>query len=228
MCISEAARSEAIARGAPAQRTSIVGIGVAAPDTAQTVRESGLIVFVGRLVRRKGLAWFVHAVLPGLVGRHPGVRLAIVGTGPERAAIQDAADRASVAHHLKWLGAVSDSEKWTLLQRAPICIAPNVRVEGDIEGYGIVALEAAAAGCALVAADLEGLRDAVVDGEGGALVPAEDAAAWTTALLELLADPARAAQLGARARIWATAERSWDLICDRYEEIFDQLAPDVG
>ena len=93
---------------------------------------------------------------------------------------------------------------------------------------GIVALEAAAAGCALVAADLEGLRDAVVDGEGGALVPAEDAAAWTTALLELLADPARAAQLGARARIWATAERSWDLICDRYEEISDQLAPDVG
>jgi glycosyltransferase involved in cell wall biosynthesis len=96
-------------------------------------------------------------------------------------------------------------------------------VPGDIEGYGVVALEAAAAGCALVAADLEGLRDAIVDGQGGRLVASEDADVWTTAIVELLDDRAGAAALGERARDWARSERNWENVCDRYESIFDAL-----
>jgi glycosyltransferase involved in cell wall biosynthesis len=72
-----------------------------------------------------------------------------------------------------------------------------------------------------VASDLEGLRDAIVDGKGGRLVPTEDAAAWTAAITELLDDPIRAEAAGARARAWARAERDWETVCDRYEAIFN-------
>jgi glycosyltransferase involved in cell wall biosynthesis len=99
-----------------------------------------------------------------------------------------------------------------------------VAVPGDVEGYGVVALEAAASGCPLVAADLHGLRDAIVDGEGGLLVTAEDAGLWTKVIVELLGHPDRAAALGARARAWALSERAWETVCDRYEEIFDAVA----
>ena len=87
-----------------------------------------------------------------------------------------------------------------------------------------MALEAAAAGCALVAADLHGLRDAIVDGQGGLLIAAEDGNAWIETIVELLAHPDRAAALGTRARAWALSERAWDAVCDRYEETFDAIA----
>jgi phosphatidylinositol alpha-1,6-mannosyltransferase len=225
VCISRATRSEAIARGVPEERTRVVGLGVAVPSQATAAaREADLLVFVGRLVRRKGLEWFVRAVLPEIAQGRPGVRLAVIGAGPERRAIRQAAATAGVAARIEWLGAVSDAERSTWLRRAAVCVVPNVAVPGDVEGYGVVALEAAASGCPLVAADLHGLRDAIVDGEGGLLVTAEDAGLWTKVIVELLGHPDRAAALGARARAWALSERAWETVCDRYEEIFDAVA----
>jgi len=224
ICISSAARAAAIAKGVPLARTSVIGVGVAAPAAlANGPREPDLLLFVGRLVRRKGLEWFVRLVLPSVARRRDGVRLAVIGAGPERAAIEGAAVAAGVAERITWLGAVSESERMTWLSRAAICIAPNIHVPGDIEGYGVVALEAAAAGCALIAADLEGLRDAIVDGQGGRLIASEDVDGWTAAIAGLLDDPASAAAMGKRASEWAHAERNWEGVCDRYESIFNAL-----
>jgi glycosyltransferase involved in cell wall biosynthesis len=224
ICISRATRTEAISRGVPEARTRIVGLGVAPSPAATRPREADLLVFVGRLVRRKGLEWFVRAVLPAIAERRPAVRLVVIGVGPERRTIGQAAATAGVADRIEWLGAVSDAERSAWLQRSAVCVVPNVDVPGDVEGYGVVALEAAASGCALVAADLHGLRDAIVDGEGGLLVPAEDAPTWVKTIADLLERPARAAALGTRARAWALSERAWDAVCDRYEEAFDAIA----
>jgi glycosyltransferase involved in cell wall biosynthesis len=224
ICISSAARVAAIAKGVPASRAQVIGVGVTAPgETGSAVREQDLLLFVGRLVKRKGLEWFVRAVLPRIAQRRDAVRLVIIGAGPERSAIQKAATGAGVDHRITWLGAVPESERMTWLSRAAVCVAPNVHVHDDIEGYGVVALEAAAAGCALVAADLEGLRDAIVDGQGGRLVPSEDADVWTAAIVELLDDRAGAVALGERAREWARSERNWENVCERYESIFNEL-----
>ncbi len=118
---------------------------------------------------------------------------------------------------------MSDDARSLWLRRAAVCILPNVRIQNDIEGYGVVALEAAAAGCPVVAADLEGLRDAIIDGKAGRLITSADRVAWTDAIAELLEDPARAAELGARAQAWVRTERTWDTVCDRYEAVFDAL-----
>ncbi|MGH9805968.1 MAG: glycosyltransferase, partial [Terriglobia bacterium] len=160
---------------------------------------------------------------PRIAQHRTGVRLAVIGAGPERWVVQRAAIASGVADRLQWCGAVPDEVRTEWLARATVCIAPNVRVSGDIEGYGIVALEAAAAGCALVAADLEGLRDAIVDGDGGRLIASEDADTWTEVITELLEDPTRAAALGNRARDWARTDRDWEAVCDRYEAVFDSI-----
>ncbi|MGH7684576.1 MAG: glycosyltransferase, partial [Vulcanimicrobiaceae bacterium] len=164
VCVSTAVRAVALRVGVPAARTCIIGNGVISSAVSSAAREADLLLFVGRLVQRKGLEWFVRSVLPTLAQRRRGVCLAVIGAGPERSTIQRAAIAAGVADRIRWCGAVSDRVRTEWFARATVCIAPNVRVAGDIEGYGIVALEAAAAGCALVASDLEGLRDAIVDG----------------------------------------------------------------
>lgn len=228
VCVSTAVRVAALRVGVPAERTSVIGNGVIFSAISESTREDDLLVFVGRLVRRKGLEWFVQAVLPRIARRRSEVRLAIIGAGPERSAIQAAAVTTGVADRIEWLGALGDDERTAWLARASVCIVPNVRVPEDIEGYGIVALEAAAAGCSLVAADLEGLRDAIVDGQGGRLIASGDADAWTQAITELLDDPARAAALGNRARAWVRADRDWETVCDSYEAVFDALGRAKG
>lgn len=224
VCLSRSTRAAAIRAGAPERRTSIIGNGVTPVTTVEGARQADLLLFVGRLVRRKGLQWFVEEVLPKVVQHRSSVRLAVIGAGPERGAIRAAAVSAGVADRIDWLGAVTDAERSLWLSRAAICVAPNIHVPGDMEGFGNVALEAAAAGCALIAADLEGLRDAIVDGQGGRLVASEDACAWTTAISNLLDDPTHAAALGTRARAWAWSERDWESVCDRYIAMFDTIA----
>jgi phosphatidylinositol alpha-1,6-mannosyltransferase len=226
VCISDAARRAAIDIGIPGDRIHVIGIGVDAPLPANdpATRDENRLLFIGRLVRRKGLAWFVRDVLPRVVGARPSLRLAILGEGPERKAIAKAAEETGVAEHLIWLGAADEATKADQLARAAICVVPNIAVDGDIEGFGIVALEAAAAGCPLLASRLEGLCDAVVDGESGTLLPAGDVGAWTDAITRWLSDPQARAEAGRNAREHVAARGGWDAIIDRYECLLLQVA----
>lgn len=223
VCISRAARDAAVAGGVPAERTHVIGIGIEPVAAGTGEREDERLLFVGRLVRRKGLAWFVRKVLPPLAKRRPGVRLVIIGEGPEREDVTAAADATGIGDRLHWLGAVDDQVKHSEFARAAICVMPNIAIPGDLEGYGIVALEAAAAGCPLLAADLEGLRDAVIDGETGRLVPSGDAAAWQAAIDAWLDDGASRHAAGVRAGNVVRAQRGWTPVIDAYAALFESL-----
>jgi phosphatidylinositol alpha-1,6-mannosyltransferase len=224
VCNSEATAEAAAEAGVPRERAHVFGIGVAVPTPSMDPREDQQLLFVGRLVRRKGLAWFVREVLPGLAAERPGLGLTVIGGGPEQRAVEAAAREAGVADRVRFEGVLDDAAKARWLARATVCVMPNVPIAGDIEGYGIVALEAAAAGCPLLAADLEGLRYAVIDGETGRLVPSGDACAWLRALREWLDDPAARAAAGARAREVVATERRWDDVIDRYVALFEGLS----
>jgi phosphatidylinositol alpha-1,6-mannosyltransferase len=225
VCISEATRLAAERLHIPAQRMHVIGIGIDAVDEAgvQPARDMNAVLFVGRLVRRKGLAWFVTDVLPALASRHRDVRLVVLGDGPERAPVANAAKSRGVAERIEWLGAAGDDEKQRWFAKAAVCVMPNVAVAGDMEGFGIVALEAAAAGCPVVASDLEGLRDAVTDGESGRLVRSGDAGAWLAALDERIGDPRSNAALGERARSHVQRARGWGPIIDAYENVLSRM-----
>lgn len=208
IAISGATAQAAREFGVPAARTHVVRLGVPAPvvtveDRAARRTDLGAAVGVpadavvlatlGRLVRRKGARWFVEEVLPAL---DETVHYVVAGSGPESEAVASAARAAGLSSRVHLLGAVDDELREAVLQGADIFVQPNIRVPGDMEGFGLVTIEAALRGTPVVAAALEGILDAVVDGSTGALVAAEDANAWTQRLRDLTVDRVALVALG--------------------------------
>ena len=224
VCISEATRAAAVSVGLPPERLHVIGIGIDPPPRVDAAaREENLLLFVGRLVERKGLAWFVHDVMPSLAAMRPDLRLVIVGDGPQRATIEARARSRGLENRLVW-SARDEMQKARWLARATLCIVPNVRVAADMEGFGIVALEAAAAGCPVVAADLEGLRDALAGGRAGTLLPPQDAGAWIRALREQLDDLAGRSRRAETARAFVMRHCGWDDVVAAYARVFANVA----
>lgn len=227
VAISEATADVARSLRVPAERVKVVPLGVdvpavdrAARDAARRTLVDGLgldaeqrvIVTLGRLVPRKGARWFVTSVLPRLAGRPVMV---IGGDGPERESIAAAAGAAGVAEQVVLLGRVDEARREELLTGADVFVQPNVRVPGDMEGFGLVTIEAALRGVPVVAADLEGLADAVDDGATGWLLPSGDAGEWVATLDRLLADPDALAEAGDRFQAAAQQRFSLDAFGSR-------------
>jgi len=146
-----------------------------------------LLLSVGRLSARKGLREFVTRCLPQIVAAQPGVVLLVVGDAPNQAlraetqtpgSIQAAAQAAGVAGNIRFLGKVSDKELSALYGAADLHVFPVREIPGDPEGFGMVAVEAAAHGVPTVAFATGGIADAVADGQSGSLIPAGDYAAF--------------------------------------------------
>ncbi|WP_448061607.1 glycosyltransferase family 4 protein [Cellulomonas hominis] len=208
LAISAATAVAVVAAGVPPERVQVVRLGVAVPgvagqadgaDQAAALRRrlgvaDGTVVLLtlGRLVRRKGVEWFVRTVLPELPA---SVVYVVAGHGPDAERVAAAVRATGQERRVHLLGAVSEVDREALMSGADVFVQPNIPVPGDMEGFGLVAVEAAMRGALVVAADLEGLRDAVLPGETGLLVRAQDQAAWAQTLTALADEPAaRAAQ----------------------------------
>jgi glycosyltransferase involved in cell wall biosynthesis len=139
-----------------------------------------ILLTVGRLVPRKGITWFVQNVMPQM----PADRVYLIaGSGPEHSRIARIIRKLGLEGRVSLVGRVSDRLRNTLLARADICVMPNILTPGDVEGFGISAIEAGAAGVPVVASNLEGIRDAVIDGVTGYLVAEKDSAAFRNKIL---------------------------------------------
>ena len=232
-CISQHVRSLVLARGVSPERAPMIlpGIDAAAAnsryeDGGRDAGQPGEIVLLclGRLVERKGVAWFLASVAPAWFARHPEARLLIVGDGPERERIAALASAPALRGRVEVHGTVDEATKCRMLRDADLVLLPNVPVAGDVEGFGLVCLEAGANGTWVLAADLEGLRDAVVEGENGHRVAPADAAAWCDALDALCADPARLRALGVSARTAVALRFGWPAVIARYADLADRVA----
>jgi phosphatidylinositol alpha-1,6-mannosyltransferase len=156
-----------------------------------------LLLSVGRLSARKGLREFVTLALPRIVAAQPKTMLLIVGDAPNQAlraeaqtpqSIQVAADAAGVGEHLKFLGTITDYAKLGSIYRASdVHVFPVREIPGDPEGFGMVAVEAAAHGLPTVAFATGGIIDAVAEGESGHLVKSEDYDAFAESVLQAFA-----------------------------------------
>lgn len=188
------------------------------PDAAARVavrRRYGLgdapvVTCVSRLVARKGQDQLVRA-LPRLRERVPGTRLLIVGHGPDAARLHRLADSHGVAEHVVFTGAVPAAELPAHHAAGDVFALP-CRTRGgglDVEGLGIVLLEASASGLPVVAGDSGGAPETVREGVTGRVVGGRDLDALTDALAGLLADPERARRMGAAGREWML--RDWAL-----------------
>lgn len=155
-----------------------------------------LLLSVGRLTTRKGLREFVERALPHIAAVHPSVKLVIVGDTPAQAlhaqaqspaSIQAAADAAGVGRCLKFLGVITDYAELGVVYRAcDVHVFPVREIPGDPEGFGMVAVEAAAHGLPTVAFSTGGVVDAVGNGISGRLVAEGDYHVFADAIISLL------------------------------------------
>jgi phosphatidyl-myo-inositol dimannoside synthase len=169
-----------------------------------------VVTCVSRLVPRKGQDVLIRA-LPAVRAAVAGTRLLLVGDGRDRDRLHRLAADAGVAEHVVFAGAVPAAELAAHHAVGDVFALPcRTRAAGlDVEGLGIVSLEAAAAGLPVVVGAAGGAPEAVLPGETGHVVDARDPAALAAVLVPLLADPAAAADMGAAGRAWMRAEWSW-------------------
>ncbi|MDP2479906.1 MAG: glycosyltransferase family 4 protein [Candidatus Palauibacterales bacterium] len=165
-------------------------------------------VYVGRLKRYKGLE-VVFEALARLERSGVEAHLLVAGTGDDRSRLESAARDLAVETHVRFLGYVSEEEKVELLRRAWATVYPSPR-----EGWGLTNIEAAACGTPTVASDAPGLRESVLDGRTGFLVPHADAEAWAERMARLCTDAACRSTLSEGA-IRHAARFSWERTADR-------------
>ena len=176
--IANSAATREVAAETGWRTASVVPLAADMAGPASDGTHDGAILFAGRLVERKGAAWFIRDVLPGLP---EGLRLQVAGT------VWDKAEAALLDHpRVEFLGRLQGAALARAYARALCVIVPNIPVKsGEYEGFGLVAPEAAAAGGVVLAAACDGLLDAVIDGETGFHIAPGDAAAWQARIAEI-------------------------------------------
>ncbi len=201
-------RSLAINKGISAKNITVINPGVETAVNSPTLdidikslqerfqlHNRRVLLSVGRLVKRKGLAEFIEHCLPLIIDKHPQAALMIVGSEARNALKKDHAVMAGIKHSIKqancennviMAGKLSDEELAAAYSTATALVFPVLDLPGDVEGFGMVALEAAARGLSTVAFDSGGMADAVNPGVTGQLIAARDYFAMAEALIDLL------------------------------------------
>ncbi|HCP08804.1 MAG TPA: hypothetical protein DIT25_03345 [Candidatus Moranbacteria bacterium] len=180
------------------------------------------ILTSGRLAKRKGVAWFIDNVMPKLPDQ---VIYIVAGDGPDRENIQEAILKNNLEKRVKLLGYVTDPVRDMLFHTCDVFVQPNIEIAGDTEGFGISVIEAAYCGIPVVAARLEGLQDAIKDGQNGFLIESRDAGSYARKINELLSDDSFRKNFGEKARQYVVENYSWDKISKKYLEEIESAIP---
>lgn len=179
-------------------------------------RPGKTVLFLGRYDEpRKGMSVLLDA-LPRVVERFPDVQLLIVGHGDEDELREQAGE---LAQHMRFLGLVDDAGKAAAMRSADVYCAPHT----GGESFGIVLVEAMAAGTPVVASDLDAFRRVLRDGELGSLVPVGDAGALADALIEVLDDDV-ARQRYVAAASDAVRRYDWSVVASQIMRVYETVA----
>jgi len=187
---------------------------------AAAARARDTVAFLGRIDEpRKGLPVLL-AALPELVARRPEARLLIAGPGDAAAVLHRVP--AGLRDRVELLGKVPEADKAGVFASAAVYCAPNT----GQESFGIVLLEAMAAGTPVVASDIDAFRRVLDDGRAGRLFPVGDAPALAGTLADLLADDAQRSVLAGRGRL-VVAEYDWPVIVTRIVAVYEMISGDT-
>ncbi len=174
-----------------------------------------IVLTLGRLIERKGIDKTLEAI--ALVRQEiPDVVYVIAGDGPYRDTLEKLANRLSLQDSVIFTGYVSEDEKGLYYNAADVFVMPNRELEnGDVEGFGIVFLEANAYGKPVIGGRSGGAVDAIVDGKTGLLVNPTDAEEIASAIIQLLDNKDYARQLGLQGRKRVEEDFNWEVIVSR-------------
>jgi phosphatidylinositol alpha-1,6-mannosyltransferase len=232
ICVSRATAQACLDRGYAADRLEVLPNGIGqrwhAVSAVTPCRKrvptkipgTYVCLAVGRQIPRKGYAWFVDAVMP-LLPEH--FHLWLVGRGPQSKVIERVIVNRSLQHRVFPLGLLEDNQLASVYRLADLFVMPNLRINQDMEGFGIVMLEAGLHGLYCLASCIEGITD-VISHENGVLLPARDAEAFA---LEIQAQAALTSQQkrhqSERAAAWVIQHFDWSRLLPRYRAAIERV-----
>jgi len=177
------------------------------------------LLFVGRLIPRKGLRYLIEA-LPFIKTDHD-VMLDVVGVGPELEFCEQLADQLGVSDRINFRGFVTNDKLQDLYAHADVFVLPSiVDTNGDTEGLGVVLIEAMSFKTPVVASAVGGIPDVVTDNETGLLVTEKDPSALASALSRVLTDQQFSWQLAENGFHNTSEYFDWDRITDKLEKVY--------
>ena len=180
--------------------------------------ENIMLLTVGRKVKRKGHEWFIRNVLPHI--SHDVVYVT-VGDGPQLENVQQSAQQSSLREDIFLLGRQPDNILKQAYAAADLFIMPNIPVDGDMEGFGIVLLEANMAQTPAVAADLEGIKDVISSGKNGYKVPTLNADAFADTINKVL--DSNLEELARQTRYHVQQKFAWKEVAEEYVDYLKEV-----
>ena len=186
----------------------------------QDITGKNILLTSGRLAKRKGVAWFIQNVMPKLPSDFIYV---VAGDGPDKENIKEAIRQSELKDRVVMLGYISDQDRNILLNTADLFIQPNIKIPGDMEGFGISVIEAGACKLPVLASNIEGLKDAIQDGKNGFLIDSENANAYIQKINELFINGSPREIFGESVRNFVIENYDWRNISQRYLDEINKI-----
>jgi phosphatidylinositol alpha-1,6-mannosyltransferase len=226
--VSEATRQECIKRGMSPEKGVALPNGFDmsdfkdVPDKAEGRKEieeafsvdlsgKSLLLTVGRQVKRKGHEWFITEVLPKIKSE---VVYLVIGAGPEHDHLKEIVNTSNLQDKVLMVGKQPDEVLKNAYAGADIFIMPNIPIPGDMEGFGIVLLEANLAGTPAVAADLEGIKDVIENGKNGFKIAVRDAENFSGQIDSLIENDLE--EMSTSSRKYVLENFTWNKVAQQY------------
>ena len=182
--------------------------------------EKKVIVSVGRLVHRKGQDVLIEA-MPAIIKDVPEAHILMIGEGPYRSYLENRVRALGIQERVTFIGRIQYADLPRYICAGDLFVMPSrSRLAGlEVEGLGIVYLEASACGLPVIAGDSGGAPDAVLEGQTGLVVDGTSKSEVAAAVVELLLDPDRSRAMGVRGRQWIIQEWRWEIWSARFAEL---------
>jgi len=225
--VSRAMQDIVIAMGVDPDKVQVISMGVDlkhrfTPDPT-VERNANEILFVGRLVEKKGVQSLLEA-MPIVLAKNPTIHVTVAGAGPQERELRELAQRLNISNHVDFLGIVTQSKLPALYRRATLAVFPfMVARSGDQEGFGLVQVEAMGCGCPVIAGDLPAIHDSIANEESGLLFPPGNSAALADTILGALNDPELCISLAQEARKRVVEQFDWEIVAEKYANLYEKL-----
>ncbi len=236
ICVSKATKKECLKRGVFPQKIEVIPNGINDEFFLKEdkkilkerfekrfnikIKNKKIILSVGRLIERKGIHWFIKEVLPLILKNYSNFVYLVLGEGKLRRKIEEIIEEKDLKEYVVLLGRIKKEDLKLIYNIADVFVMPNIKVKGDLEGFGIVLLEAASCNLSIVASDIEGIKDALLEGRLGKLVKCYDSKAFSDEVLKILKGESFT---GEDLRRLVKENFSWQEISKRYSEVFYYL-----
>lgn len=232
ICVSRYTAGECLKRGISQEKIVVIPNGIdpeefsldrskqeskkALSDILQIdLQNKEILLSVGRLIKRKGFKWFISQVFVKLSQKRKDILYLIAGEGVLKRKIQKIIKRNNLEKKVFLLGRVNEQTLKLLHNTSDIFIMPNIPVKSNGEGFGIVALEASSVGTPVIASNLQGIKDAIEEGENGFLVEPLNSQAFISSIIKVLEDDKKEVSRKI-AKNYVKEKYSWEKIAKRY------------